>query len=286
MSVAKLLELAQNPSKLKEICKEDQNTICPKRIYKHKDRIVIEYEHETITIPIKRKDSYEQWVEKRDKKLLKVFRKLRQLKAEYNKQREIVRKLRLQYYQLKNEFKQLEKEYKLLKIPTLEQLLSEKNMELIKMRGKYRTEQAKLRVIKSHIKTIKRKFERARKVAKMQFEAYKPMHSLPTSAWKKRIKMVLETLDSYLEKGDMLGLVVTKKLNHKDIETIVSWHEWLNEQIYELTFELLIKHIDNEQDKKQKFKKPLLAKMLQNELYSFNFDSVMKTVALWLKTKP
>jgi len=282
MSVAKLLELAQNPSKLKEICKEDQNTICPKNIYKLGNRIVIEYGNEIVIVPIKRKLNYEQWIERRDRKIMKAFRKLRQLRTEYEKQREIVRMLRLQYYQLKNEFKQLEKEYKLLKIPTLEKLLSEKNMELIKFRNRYRTEQTKMRVIKSQIKAIKGRFERSRRIAKTQFEAYKPQHSLPVSQWKKRIKTTLETLNMYLEKSDINGFVITKRLNKSDLDTIVSWHEWLNEQIYELTFDLLI---DAEYGLK-KYKKPLLVKMLQNHLYDFNFDDVMKTVALWLKAKP
>jgi len=156
----------------------------------------------------------------------------------------------------------------------------------VKFRNKYRTEQAKLKGIKSQIKTIKQKFERSRKIAKIKFESYKPQHSLPVSQWKKRIKATLETLNMYLERGDLNGFVITKRLNYKDIEYIGMWHEWLNEQIYELTFDLLIKHIDNEQDKKQKFKKPMLIKMLQNELYSFSFDSAMKSVALWLKVKP
>ena len=155
-------------------------------------------------------------------------------------------------------------------------------MELVKFRNKYRTEQTKMRVIKSQIKAIKQKFERARKVAKIQFESYKPLHSLPISTWKKRIKTTLEALDSYLEKGDINGFVVIKRFNKSDLDTIVSWHEWLNEQIYELTFDLLI---DAGYGLK-KYKKPMLIKLLQNHLYDFDWNSVMQTVMLWLKTKP
>jgi hypothetical protein len=170
----------------------------------------------------------------------------------------------------------------MLKLPTLEQLLGAREMELVRFRGKYRTEQAKMRVIKSQIKAIKQKFERARKVAKAQFEAYKPMHSLPVSNWKSRIKSVLDMLNAYFEKEDLNGLVITKRLNHKDIETIADWHQFLNDLIYELTEDLLIKYFDYGKE----FKKPSIVKVLQNELYSFNFDSIMKSVALWLKIKP
>jgi hypothetical protein len=282
MSVTRLIELAQNPSKLKELCKAEFGDICPKNIYREGNRIVIEYENETIAIPIRRRLSYEQWIEKRDRRLLKVFRKLRQLKQEYQRQREYVKSLRQQYYRLKQEFKELKKQYEALKLPTLEQLLSNKEMELIRFRGKYRTEQAKLKVIKSQIRSIKQRFERSRRIAKAMFESYKPMHSLPVSNWKKRIKEVLSLIDLYFEKNDINGLIVTKKLNHKDIETITSWHEWLNDLIYDLMYDLLIEYFNYGKE----FKKPILVKMLQSELYSFSFDSAMKSVSLWLKTKP
>jgi len=282
MSVAKLLELAQNKELLKQSCKENENTICPKDIYRFENRIVIDYGNYVVTIPIRKRPTYEQWAEKRDRKLLKMFRKLRQLEAEYNKQREIVKKLRQQFYRLKQEYKELRKQYELLKIPTLEKLLNVKETELMKMYGKYCTEQAKMRMIKSQIKAIKQKFERSRKVAKMQFESYKPMHSLPISAWKKRIKMVLEMLDSYFEKSDMLGLAITKKLNHKDIEAITGWHQFLNDLLYELTEDILIDSFEFGKE----FKKPALVKLLQNHLYDFDWNSVMQTVMLWLKTKP
>jgi DNA repair exonuclease SbcCD ATPase subunit len=282
MSIVKLIELAQNSSKLKEICKESEEIICPKNIYREGNRIVIEYEHETIVVPIRKRLTYEQWIERRDKRIMKAFRKLRQLKAEYDKQREIVRKLRYQFYRLKQEYKELKAQYEMLKIPTLEQLLSNKEMELVRFRGKYRTEQAKMRVIKSQIKAIKQKFERSRKVAKAMFEAYKPMHSLPVSAWKSRIKSVLDMLNAYFEKGDINGFMLMKKLNYKDIETVTDWHQFLNDLLYELTHDYLIDVFEFGKE----FKKPILVKMLQNELYSFNFDSVMKTIALWLKTKP
>ena len=273
-----LIELVQNKDKFKEMCKEQFGDICPKRIYREGNRIVVEYEHETVVMPIKRKLTYEQWIEKRDKRLLKTFEKLRKLRQEYEKQRKYVKGLRQQFYRLKQEYKELKKEYEALKIPTLEKLLSEKNMELVKVRNKYRTEQTKMRVIKSQIKAIKQKFEKSRRIAKVKFEAYKPMHSLPTSAWKKRIKMTLEALDSYLEKGDLSGIVITKKINHRDIETIADWHQFLNDLIFDLTYDLLANS--------EKFKKPMLIKMLQNHLYDFDWNSVMKTVALWLKTKP
>lgn len=282
MSVVKLLELAQNKDKIKEICKENENTVCPKDIYREGNRIVIEYDNQVIAIPIRKKTTYEQWAERRDKRLLKTFGKLRELKSEYEKQREYVRQLRQQYYWLKYEFKQLEKEYETLKIPTLEKLLSEKNMELIRFRNRYRAEQARLRVIKSHIKAIKQKFERARKVAKAQFESYKPLHSLPVSQWKKRIKMVLEQMNFYFEKGDLTGLTITCKLNHRDIETIVDWHQFLSDLIFDLTYDLLGKQFNSE----QKFKKPMLVKLLQNHLYTFDWNSVMQTVVQWLKVKP
>jgi hypothetical protein len=114
------------------------------------------------------------------------------------------------------------------------------------------------------------------------FESYKPQHSLPVSQWKSRIKSVLDMLNAYFEKGDMLGLAITRKLNHKDIETIADWHQFLNDLLYDLTFDLLI---DVEYGVKE-FKKPMLVKLLQNELYSFSFDSVMKSAMLWLKAKP
>jgi hypothetical protein len=282
MSIVKLLELAQNKDKIKEICKENENTVCPKDIYREGNRIVIEYDNQVIAISIKHKDNYEQWAERRDRKLLKTFGKLRQLRAEYEKQREYVRSLRLQYYRLKYELKQLEEQYKILKIPTLEKLLSEKNIELAKMRNKYRAEQARLRVIKSHIKAIKQKFERSRRIAKMQFESYKPMHSLPTSQWKKRIKEVLSLMNLYFEKGDINGLVITKRLNKADVNVIADWYQFLNDLVYELTEDLLIEYFNYGKE----YKKPLIVKMLQNELSSFNFDSVMKLVAMWLKVKP
>jgi chromosome segregation ATPase len=195
---------------------------------------VIEYENEIVTISIKRRDNYEQWAEKRDKRIMRAFRKLRQLKHEYEQQRKIVKQLRQQLYKVKHEYKELKKQYEILKIPTLENLLSAKEMELVKMRNKYHTERAKMRVIKSQIRSIKQRFERSRRIAKIQFESYKPMHSLPVSAWKKRIKEILQLMDLYFEKSDINGLIVTKKLNHKDIEIVIDWHQFLNDLLYDL----------------------------------------------------
>jgi predicted RNase H-like nuclease (RuvC/YqgF family) len=277
-----LIELAQNKELLKQSCKENENIICPRNIYRFGNRIVVEYEHETIVIPIKRKLTYEQWAEKRDKRIMKTFRKLRKLEQEYQRQREYVKNLRQQFYRLKQEYIELKKQYETLKIPTLEQLLSEKNMELIRFRGKYHTERTRMRVIRGQIKAIKQKFERSRRIAKMQFEGYKPMHSLPVSQWKSRIKSALDMLNAYLEKGDWNGYTITRKLNHRDIEVVTDWHQFLNDLLYELTHDYLIDVFEFGKE----FKKPILVKMLQNELYSFSFDSVMKSVALWLKTKP
>jgi hypothetical protein len=65
-----------------------------------------------------------------------------------------------------------------------------------------------------------------------------------------------------------------------------------------LTFDLLVKYFSKDQDeeqsneqdmkqnKEQKFKKPMLVKTLQNHLYTFDWNSVMQTVSLWLKVKP
>ena len=286
MSIAKLIELAQNKDKIKEICKENENTICPKDIYRFENRIVIEYENEIIAIPIRKRPTYEQWAEKRDKKLMRIFRKLRQLKQEYAKQKEIVKQARNEYYKAKRQYKAIAKQWEALKLPTLELLMKQKFIEYMNTRDKYRTEQAKLRAIKTQIKAIKKHFERARKVAKAQFESYKPMHSLPVSNWKDRIKEVLSLMNLYFEKGDINGFVLTKQLNRKDIEFVSMWHEWLNEQIYELTFDLLAKHFDSEQDNEQKFKKPMLIKLLQSHMYTFSFDNVMQSIMLWLKTKP
>jgi hypothetical protein len=282
MSIVKLIELAQNKDKIKEMCKEDENTICPKDIYRFGNRIIIEYEHEIVAIPVKRKLTYEQWIERRDKRLLKTFGKLRRLRAEYEKQREYVKSLRQQLYRLKQEYKELKAQYEMLKIPTLENLLSMKEMKLIRLRNKYHAERAKMHVIKGQIEAIKQKFERSRRIGKVMFEAYKPMHSLPVSAWKSRIKSVLDMLNAYFEKGDWNGLVITKKLNYKDIEVVTDWHQFLNDLLYDLTFDLLI---DVEHGVKE-FKKPMLVKLLQNHLYDFNFDNVMKTVGIWLKAKP
>jgi predicted RNase H-like nuclease (RuvC/YqgF family) len=293
-----LLELIQSKDKIKEMCKANENTVCPRDIYKYENKIVIDYGSYVVTIPIRKRPTYEQWAERRDKKIMKVFRKLKQLKAEYNKQREIVRKLRQQFYRIKREYKELKKQYETLKLPTLEQLLSNKEMELVKMRNKYHTERAKMRVIKSQIRSVKQRFERSRRIAKMQFESYKPMHSLPVSAWKKRIKEILQLMDLYFEKSDINGLIVTKKLNHKDIEIVIDWHQFLNDLLYDLTFDLLVKYFSKDQDeeqsneqdmkqnKEQKFKKPMLVKTLQNHLYTFDWNSVMQTVSLWLKVKP
>jgi hypothetical protein len=82
----------------------------------------------------------------------------------------------------------------------------------------------------------------------------------------------------YLEKSDINGFVITKKLNKSDLDTIAGWHQFLNDLIFDLTYDLLANS--------EKFKKPMLIKLLQNHLYDFDWNSVMQIVTTWLKVKP
>lgn len=294
MSIEGLIELARNPQNQKQFCREEFGDICPKRIYIEKSRVVIDYGTHIVAIPIRRKETYEQWVQKRDKRIIKKLKLLRRLKEEYEKQKEVVKEARKAYYEAKRLYKDLAKQWNALRLTTLEQIMKQRFVEMSLAMGRYRTEQAKLKVIKSHIKAIFKSFERSRRIAKAMFESYQPLHSLPISNWKSKIEMTLKALDMYLEHGDINGFLLTLQLNKKELKEVSMWHEWLNEQIFELTEDLLIKHFDEsediEQDKKEKFKKPfkkpLIVKLIQNELYSFNFDSVAKSIELWLKTKP
>ena len=279
---AKLIELVQNKDKLKETCKEQFGDICPKRIYREGNRIVIDYGTHVVVIPIKRKLSYEQWAERRDRKIMKTLSRMRTLRTKIVTQYNITKMLAIELEYTRKEYYQLLKQFESLKLPTLELLIKQKLNELQEYEELYLKHKYKLMYFKSQYKSILNRIENIRRKAKTQFESYKPMHSIPISQWKSRIKSVLSMLNSYIENGDINGIIITRKINHKDIETVADWHQFLNDLIFDLTEDLLVEYFEYGKE----FKKPSIVKILQNELYSFSFDSAMKSIMLWLKTKP